>query len=77
MKTYRGQTHFPVREHASVLAVNARRVRYEQESGAIPLATYLMSIGVKTQTEIDMRTAHAKGVQRATPSAWAEIFSDF
>lgn len=60
-----------------MLAINARRARYEQEAGAVLLTTYLASIGVKTQTEIDMRTAHAKGVQRATPQAWAEIFSDF
>jgi len=77
MKEYKGQTHFPVRAHAAVLAINERRARYEQEDGAIPLTTYLVSVGVKTQTEIDMRIAHAKGVQRATPKAWADIFSDF
>ena len=77
MKTYKGQSHYPLLTHTAALEITKRRATAANAADAISLEAYLVSIGVRTQTEIDMRAAHAKGVRRATATEWAHIFSDF
>ncbi len=74
-KSYKGQQFVPVKTPEQVAADQALQEPYN-EPGAVPLTTYFAMRGITNPVAQAGMRAYTK-VQKATPSAWDQIFETY